>query len=240
MKYEIKNRLTQEAQYTAEIDCDEGVDWRVKRGLAVKIAFNSGADLCGADLSGAYLCNADLRGADLRGAYLCGAYLCDADLRGADLCGAYLCNADLRGADLRGADLCNADLCGADLCGAYLCNAYLRNANLCNADLRGADLCNAYLCNADLRGADLCNADMGGLILLARATRSDSHEYFAWSSILGGMVITAGCRTWVGEDAIEQARKHCQTTTSERYRTEALRIVDFIEGAATALRREAA
>ena len=201
MKYEIKNRLTQEAQYTAEIDCDEGADWRVKRGLAVKIAFNSGANLCGADLY-----NTDLRHANLS----------NADLRDANLCGANLYNADLCNADLYNADLRNADLRGADLRGAYLRNADLRGANLCNANLNGADL---------------RDADMGGLILLARATRSDSHEYFAWSSILGGMVIIAGCRTWIGEDAIEQARRHCQTVTSRRYQSEALRIVDFIEAA---------
>ncbi|BEU87427.1 hypothetical protein TAMA11512_21690 [Selenomonas sp. TAMA-11512] len=81
---------------------------------------------------------ADLRGADLRD-----ADLCDADLRGADLRDADLCDADLRGADLRDADLRDADLCGANLCGA----------NLCLADLRGANLCGANLCWADLRGA---------------------------------------------------------------------------------------
>ena len=154
MKYEIKNRWTQQVQFTAEIDCDEGASVRIKLGLAIKVALKGGADL--------------------------------------------------RGAYLRGADLCRANL-------SY--------ANLSYADLRGADL----------RGADL-----GGLILLARATRSDGHEYFAWSSILGGMVIKAGCRTWIGEDAIEQAREHCQTTTYEHYRAEALRIVDFVEAARAA------
>ncbi len=63
-------------------------------------AYLSGADLSGADLSGAYLRGADLRDADLSGAYLRGA-----DLSGADLSGADLRDADLSGADLRGADL---------------------------------------------------------------------------------------------------------------------------------------
>ena len=174
MKYEIKNRWTQQVQFTAEIDCDEGASVRIKLGLAIKVALKGGADL--------------------RGAYL----------RGADLCRANLSYANLSYADLRG------------------------------ADLRGADLGNADLSNANLRGADLRGADLGGLILLARATRSDGHEYFAWSSILGGMVIKAGCRTWIGEDAIEQAREHCQTTTYEHYRAEALRIVDFVEAARAA------
>ena len=46
-------------------------------------AYLRGADLSGADLSGAYLSGADLSGADLSGAYL----------RGADLSGAYLSGA---------------------------------------------------------------------------------------------------------------------------------------------------
>ena len=118
--------------------------------------------------------------------------------------------------------------------GVSLLYANLSYADLRGADLRGADLGNADLSNANLRGGDLRGADLGGLILLARATRSDGHEYFAWSSILGGMVIKAGCRTWIGEDAIEQAREHCQTTTYEHYRAEALRIVDFVEAARAA------
>jgi uncharacterized protein YjbI with pentapeptide repeats len=67
--------------------------------------------------------DANLRGADLRG-----ADLCDANLRGADLCDADLCGANLRGADLRGADLRDANLRGADLRGADLCGAELQNA----------------------------------------------------------------------------------------------------------------
>lgn len=61
-------------------------------------ALKSEADLCEANLYGAYLHGADLRGADLYGA----------DLRGANLYGAYLRGADLCEADLRGAYLCEA------------------------------------------------------------------------------------------------------------------------------------
>jgi uncharacterized protein YjbI with pentapeptide repeats len=189
MKYEIKNRWTQQVQFTAEIECGESASWRIKSGLAIKVAFEGGAYL-----GGAYLVGADLRGAYLGGANLGGANLSGANLSGANLSGAYLVGADLSGADLGG---------------AYLGGAYLSSANLSNANLRG-------------------------LILLARATRADDYEYFAWTSILGGMVITAGCRTWIGEDAIEQAREHCQTVTAERYRAEALRIVDFVEAARAA------
>ena len=93
----------------------------------------------------------------------------------------------------------------------------------------------ADLGGADLRGAYLGGAYLGALILIARATRADGYEYFAWTSVLGGMVIKAGCREWVGEDAISQAREHCQTVTHTDNRAEALRIVDFIEAGAEAL-----
>jgi hypothetical protein len=130
---------------------------------------------------------------------------------------AWKVRADLREAYLRGADLGEADL---------------READLGGADLGGADLRGAYLRVADLGGADLRGAYLGGLILLpARATRSDGYEYFAWTSVLGGMVIKAGCREWVGEDAIAQARRHCETQTSPTCRAEALRIVAHIEAA---------
>jgi hypothetical protein len=71
--------------------------------------------------------------------------------------------------------------------------------------------------------------------LLARATRADGYEYRAWTSVLGGMVITAGCRTWQDGSvltpgkAIEDARNHCTHQTNAAYRKEALSIVEHIE-----------
>jgi hypothetical protein len=149
--------------------------------------------------------------------------------------GANLKGAHLRGAHLRGAHLGGADLRGADLGGADLGGAYLRSAHLGGADLGGAHLGGADLVSAHLGGADLGGADLGGLILIARATRSDGHEYRAWSSVLGGMVITAGCRTWQNGSvltpgkAIEHARNHSAHTTDAAYRKEALSIIDHIE-----------
>ena len=96
MKYEIKNRWTEEVLFTCDVP--EGMESGMIARHAVETAITDGADLRGADL----------RGADLRGA----------DLRGADLYGANLRGADLRGADLRGADLYGANLRGADLYGA--------------------------------------------------------------------------------------------------------------------------
>ena len=76
MKYEIKNRWTQQVQFTAEIDCDEGASVRIKLGLAIKVALKGGADL-----RGAYLEGADLRGAYLGGADLGGSNLVDGGQR---------------------------------------------------------------------------------------------------------------------------------------------------------------
>ncbi|HBC0232803.1 TPA: pentapeptide repeat-containing protein [Salmonella enterica subsp. enterica serovar Napoli] len=177
----------------------------------------SRADLRGADLRGADLCDADLRGADLCGADLRGADLCDADLRGADLRGADLCDADLRGADLRGADLCGADLRGADLCDADLRGADLRGADLCGADLRGADLC-----DADLRGANL--PDLTFVIL--------GEKYFI--SITNGEYVRAGCQN----HTVEEWRKYSKQEIAEMDGRKALKfyprllsIIDFYLGA---------
>ena len=69
---------------------------------------------------------------------------------------------------------------------------------------------------------------MGGLILIDTATRNDGYKYRAWTSVLGGKVVTAGCHIWVGEDAVQQARAHCETRTDEPNRAQALRIIDFL------------
>ena len=108
---------------------------------------------------------------------------------------------------------------------AFKTGAYLGGANLGGADLGGANL----------GGANLEGADLGGLILLARATRKDGYEYRAWTSVLGGMVITAGCRTWQDGSvltpgmAITHARNHSTHTTDAEFRKEALSIIDHIE-----------
>jgi len=68
MKYEIKSRFSGEVQFTAEIECDENAERSIKVGLAVKWAFETDADLMGANLRGANLWGADLWGANLRGA----------------------------------------------------------------------------------------------------------------------------------------------------------------------------
>ena len=82
IKFQIKSRWNASVLFDAEIEATPDTPFRIQLGLAVRKAYEAGADLRGAFL----------RGADLRGAFL----------RGADLSGADLSGADLRGAVLRG------------------------------------------------------------------------------------------------------------------------------------------
>lgn len=53
IKFDITNRFTGAAQFTAEIDCDDSELTSTKIGLAVKWGIKTRADLAGADLAGA-------------------------------------------------------------------------------------------------------------------------------------------------------------------------------------------
>jgi hypothetical protein len=109
-QFEVRNRITGAAQFTAKITCSPDASSSIKLGLAVLWAREIGVDLSCADLSGADLSDANLSDANLS---------C-ADLSGADMRGANLSGADLSGADMRGANLSGADMRGADLIGANL------------------------------------------------------------------------------------------------------------------------
>ncbi len=115
ISFQIKSRWTASVLFDAQIEASEDTPFRIQLGLAVRKAYEAGADLRDADLRGAHLRGADLSDADLRGAVLSGA-----DLRGAHLSGADLSDADLRGAHLSGAALSGAHLSGAVLGGANL------------------------------------------------------------------------------------------------------------------------
>jgi hypothetical protein len=104
--FEVRNRWSNEVQFTAQIDCAPDDPVSLKRGFAVLWAIKEKADLrSGADLSEAHLSGAHLREADLSGANLRGADLSGANLRGANLSWANLREANLREADLSGANL---------------------------------------------------------------------------------------------------------------------------------------
>ncbi|EDB6664568.1 pentapeptide repeat-containing protein [Salmonella enterica subsp. enterica serovar Newport] len=187
----------------------------------------SRANLRGANLYGADLCDANLRGADL-----CDANLCDANLRGANLRDANLCDANLRGANLRDANLCDANLRGANLYGADLCDANLRgadlcDANLCDANLRGANLRGANLYGANLRGANLYGADLPDLTFVILG-----EKYFI--SITNGEYVRAGCQN----HTVEEWRKYSKQEITEMDGRKALKfyprllsIIDFYLGA---------
>jgi uncharacterized protein YjbI with pentapeptide repeats len=156
---------------------------------------------------------------------------------GANLAGAYLVRANLDGAYLDGAYLVGANLAGANLAGANLAGANLVGANLDGANLVRANLAGANLVGANLDGANLVRANLGALFIAARATRSDGYEFFLWSSILGGDVIRAGCRTF----SLAQFRDH----VAKRYpgtpkASETSAILDYLESQLPAARQRKA
>ena len=149
--FDITNRFTGAALFTAEIDCAEDAPTSSKLGLAVQWGIKTHANLAGADLADAYLVGANLAGANLARADLAGAYLARANLAGADLAGADLAGADLAGANLAGANLARADLARANLARANLARANLARADLARADLARANLARANLARAKWR-----------------------------------------------------------------------------------------
>lgn len=113
---------------------------------------------------------------------------------------------------------------------ADLRGANLRDANLSMANLYYVHLSGANLRNVDFSSARLTRAHLGGLIFRQGPVRSDGHQYILFTSVFGGCVMRAGCRTWAGNDAFEKARNHCETITNKKFRAEALRIIAFLEG----------
>jgi len=158
----------------------------------------------------------------------------------ADLTGANLIDAKLRRANLTGAKLRRANLIDADLIGANLIDAKLRGANLTGAKLRGANLIGADLTGANLTGANLIDAKLrganfGGLKLIARASRAD-YEFIMWSSVLGGHIIRAGCRTFtLIEFRAYVAAQYPGTDKAE----ETLSILDYLESRLNAFNAKA-
>jgi hypothetical protein len=240
MDFKIFSRFSTNVLWEGKIECRSTASASTQMGHAIKAALAHGANLFranlrGADLGGAYLRDADLRSADLRGADLRSANLGGADLRGAGLHGADLFCADLRDANLRGADLHGANLFRADLRDANLQDAYLRGADLRGADLHGADLGGADLQGANLRDANLGGANLGGaeakcLRLLARITRSDGYEFFAFELEDGTIHVQAGCQS----RSMASYRNHVKVDYPARGASDALTaettdILDFID-----------
>lgn len=119
-----------------------------------------------------------LTGADLHGAELSGATLIEADLSGTDLSAGSLANAQLIDANLGGIVLNKADLQSAALSGANLDMAILERA-----DLRGAKLDGTYLYGSNLRGALCSREQFAEAESLQHATMPDGRKYERWQAV---------------------------------------------------------
>jgi hypothetical protein len=60
-----------------------------------------------------------------------------------------------------------------------------------------------------------------------------------FTSHFGGCVIRAGCRTWAGNSAFEEARQHCREATLKDLKKETFRILDYLEKEFKAILAEA-
>ena len=149
MKFDIRNRFTNEVQFTAEIEADENTPLSVKMGLAVRWGHRSNRNLSGSNLRGSDLSGSNLSGSDLRGSNLSGSDLSGSNLRGSDLSGSNLRGSDLSGSDLRGSNLSGSDLSGSNLRGSDLRGSNLSGSNLSGSDLRGSDLRGSNLSGSD-------------------------------------------------------------------------------------------
>jgi uncharacterized protein YjbI with pentapeptide repeats len=134
-------------------------------GVRLEDAELSGAILTGANLTDCVLHRALLRDADFSDATLDGCKFSEALIDRANFTGAHTdeAGATFKRASLRGAILCDtrlpnavfdsADLSGADLSGALLTGTSWQVARLHAATLKGANLNGAVLTGAELRGA---------------------------------------------------------------------------------------
>jgi len=129
-------------------------------------------------LRGERLHNAQMQGADLRSANLCEA----------NLWGAKLDNAVLIGANFTAAKLYEADLPGANLRQANFTNANLRDVDLRNTNLREANLTGAHLVGADLSGAQLGYANLTGANL--RGAKFDKAKLNRTTTLPDGKIYT--------------------------------------------------
>nr|WP_281378561.1 pentapeptide repeat-containing protein [Brevundimonas lenta] len=103
-----------------------------------------------------YRVNAD--GADLRGANMTGAVLANGAFTDAQIDMATLIDADARWTNFKDAELSAANLSRGDFRDASFRDADLRGARLTRGRFEGADFGGADLDQTDIRGADLSGA----------------------------------------------------------------------------------
>jgi uncharacterized protein YjbI with pentapeptide repeats len=145
------------------------------RGVNLKRANLTGANLAGADLTGVNLHEAILREADLTGAILDGANLNAADFRLATLAGASIQRALMYQTIFDGANLAEANLTESlamhvslsrtNLAGAQMLAVDLRNARITDANLSGANLQFSWAHDAQLIRSNLTGAILSDTVM---------------------------------------------------------------------------
>lgn len=194
---------------------------------AVSRAVAAEAPLLFADLSGVILDGIDLAHADLRWATLARSSLRGADLRSTRMDGVDLTGAVLDGATMTGASMGHARAPWMRAADANMRGVWAYGADLAGADLRanitGMHFGAAYLVGAIFRGAAFRADRITSLI--ARATRSDGHEFFAFG-VEGNEVwkIKAGCRWMTFDEYVE----HADSYPSAERRRETREILDYL------------
>ena len=226
MKFQIRNRWTNDCQWEGDIPDDTAESERIKIALAKAISEH--ANLQSADLYGANLYGANLRGANLQRADLQRADLQSADLYGANLQSAHLRSADLYGANLYGANLQSAHLRSADLYGANLQRADLQSADLYGANLRSADLYGANLYGADLRGANLQIGKAAHKVvdLLQIGPIGSRRDWLIIWRCEDGVFVIAGCFTGTRKKFAAQVKKTHGNNEHAKAYAAALKLAD--------------
>ena len=176
-----------------------------------------GANLSGADLSGADLRGANLNGADLSGADLRGANLSYANLLGASLNDVNLWYVNFRHANLESVNLKGANLSDANLRGTNLWSADLSNANLRYADLRCANLSDANLSGANLWHTDLWNSNFNGAKIDFPIACPEKGSFIAFKKVKGDYIV----ELLIPEDA-----RRC-SATSEKCRCDKAKVLSI-------------
>ena len=122
-----------------------------------------------------------------------------------------------------------ANLWRADLSRAYLSGAYLSGADLSRANLSGANLSQANLSRAYLSVANLSRANLSGHKLIrkvAQVRRDDGYEFIGFAIEGGGLLVRAGCRTFLMPEFRAHVAKGYPNTPKA---AETTAILDFIQ-----------
>jgi uncharacterized protein YjbI with pentapeptide repeats len=129
------------------------------------------------------------------------------------------------------------DLVGRNLFRYQFTNCSIINADLSNTDLSQASFKRCLFWHSDLSGAkidttvfdDKCSGfhtnNFGGMILL-RHWKGDPINMFLFTSVLGGMTIKIHDYEWT---SFEQARRHYNSNTTGKLRTNLLMIMNYLE-----------